>query len=158
MSSKLKAAALRTGGKIHPLMGPIFTGRPNSTGVGDTCSMCIGSTPGNADTKIRDSNGRTTFICLAHEFMLYRAFDAPGRDGVTEYEAYVLDSIMEGVTRPRWMPARLHARLQARAAHWAHLLALSVVVPKARPLIDARAIRAEAAAAELDRNRKKLTD
>lgn len=158
MNQRVKAAGFRLGGTIHPLMGPIFTGRPNSTGVGDACSMCIGSTPGNADTQIRDSKGRTTFICLAHEFLLYRAFDAPGRDGVTEYEAYTLDSIMEGVSRPRWMPARLYARLTSRAEYWAHLLALSVVVPKARPLIDARTARMEAAAAELDRNTRKLTD
>lgn len=160
MSSNLKAAALHLGGKIHPLMGPIFTGRPNSTGVGDTCSMCIGDYPGNADSEIIDTRGHKSFVCLAHELLLHRAFDArkTGGDGVIEYQAYALTHIMEGVSRPRWIPARLYARLEARADYWARMLALSTVVDKARPISEARVARLEAHAAVLDRHTNKLTD
>jgi hypothetical protein len=158
--SKLKAAALRLGGKVHPLLGPIFTGRPNSTGVGDACSMCVGNYPGNADTEIIDTRGEKSYVCLAHELLLHRAFDArkSGGDGVSEYQAYVMTHIMEGVSCPRWMPARLYARLEARADYWAHLLALMTIVDKARPISEARTARLEARAAEVDRSTDKLTD
>ncbi|GAA5227257.1 hypothetical protein [Paeniglutamicibacter antarcticus] len=160
MALRLKAAALHIGGKIHPLMGPIFTGRPNSTGVGDTCTMCIGNYPGNADSEVIDASGHKSYVCLAHELLLHRAFGVrkTGGDGVSEYAGYALGHIMDGVHRPRWMPARLYARLESRAAYWARLLALTTIVDKARPIAEAQAARMEAAAAELDRNTRKLTD
>lgn len=149
--ANFKELVLTVGGRIHPLMGPIFSGRPSSVGVGDTCTMCIGDTPAVADSAIRDSNGRTAFVCLPHELLLHRAFDTRGIDGVSEYQAYALDTMMEGVTCPRWMPAPLYARLLARAAHWARLLAVLTVVPKALPLLDTRAAKAEDLGAEARR-------
>lgn len=122
--------------------------------------MCVGNYPGNADTEVIDSRDEKSYVCLAHELLLHRAFDArkTGGDGVSEYQAYVMTHIMEGVSRPRWMPARLYARLEARADYWARMLALSTIVDKAQPIATARAARMEAAAAELHRHTNKLTD
>lgn len=136
----LKTAALGLGEKIHPLMGPIFTGRPSSVGVGDTCGMCIGDTPAAADSALRDSSGRTVFVCLPHELILHRAFDADkaGRTGVDEYEAEILGEILITATRPGWMPLPIYEALTRRAGRKARLLAILSILPKARPLIDAR--------------------
>lgn len=136
----LKTAALGLGEKFHPIMGPIFSGRPSSAGVGDTCSMCIGDTPAAADSAIPDSNGRTLFVCLHHELLLHRTFDADkaGRTGLDEYEAEILGEILFTATRPGWMPLPIYEALTRRAERKARLLAILSILPKARPLLDAR--------------------
>lgn len=136
----IQTATLTLGAKIHPLMGPIFTGRPNSAGIGDTCTMCIGDTPAAAATAILDSNGRTSFVCLDHELLLHRAFDinGAGRTGVDDYEAEILKEILHTADRPRWMPASIYQALTRRAQRKARLLAIISILPKAEPLLASR--------------------
>lgn len=133
-------AILTVGGKAHPLMGHIFTGRPTSASLGATCSMCIGDSPAIADTVIQDSHGNAVHLCLPHELLLHRAFetDKTGRSGVDEYEAEILAEILYTVSRPGWMPVPVYKALTRRAQKKARLLAILSILPKARPFLDTR--------------------
>lgn len=90
--------------QIHPLMGPIFTGRPASVSVGEQCTMCLDNSA--SETAIIDGKGRTRYVCLAHELMLHRAYapDQSGLIGADHYQAYVMEHIMRDAAKPHWMP------------------------------------------------------
>ncbi|MFJ5861499.1 hypothetical protein ACIQCM_08745 [Pseudarthrobacter sp. NPDC092439] len=119
---------------IHPLMGPIFTGRPSAAAVGEQCSMCLDPFP--SDTALIDREGRIRYVCLMHELMLQRAFhtDRNGLISTDHYEAYVMAHIMQDAGKPAWMPAWAYARLTRRAAQKARLLALIMILRMANPL------------------------
>lgn len=134
MASKTLEAVLNVGEKVHPLMGPIFTGRPNSKALGEQCSMCV--TPNPSDTAIIDRDGLARYICITHELMLTRAFaaDKTGRTAIDHYQGEVFANIMQDADQPRWMPAFLYRRLVARADAKARMLALITVLGMGAPL------------------------
>ncbi|MCT9624255.1 hypothetical protein HWD94_03840 [Pseudarthrobacter equi] len=96
--------------------------------------MCLDPSP--SDTAIIDRRGRTRFICLSHELMLRAAYtaDKAGLIGTDHYQAYVMEHIMRGAEKPRWMPAWAYSKLIQRAASKARLLALIVFLGMASPL------------------------
>ncbi|GAB3621145.1 hypothetical protein GCM10027417_24060 [Glutamicibacter endophyticus] len=126
MKTKLRDKVLSIGERIHPLMGPIFTGRPDSSSIGDPCAMCTDDTPAPSDTVIRRKNGTKAYLCLDHDLMLHQA--ARNLDGVmNDYEQRVLAQILDGAGgRPFWMPIAVYLRLVARAQHWAHVWTLHI--------------------------------
>lgn len=115
-------------------MGPIFTGRPAAQNIGEQCSMCLDPHP--SDTAVIDSKGRTRYICVAHELMLARAFDADetGLIAVDHYQAHVLKAVLQDAEQPAWMPAFMYRRLIARADAKARLLAIITVLGMGNPL------------------------
>ena len=133
MADRLRNVALTVGDRVHPLMGPIFTSRPDASAVGERCSLCLEAAP--SDIAIVDSRGSMRFVCMSHELLLSRAFQpGSGADGATEYAAYILEHILAKATRPWWMPGPVYRPLVKRAAKKARLLALATVLGMANPL------------------------
>lgn len=95
MIASIRDRALGLGGKIHPLIGPIFTGRPNATRTGDPCAMCVTPQAAPADTAIRRRNGSQAYLCLEHDLMLHQAVGDLDRT-MNAYEQQVLAQILFG--------------------------------------------------------------
>lgn len=125
MIAKARGQLVSLGAKIHPLMGPIFTGRPNATKVGDTCKLCVGDTARPADTTLRTRQGQPAYVCLEHDLLLHKAIHDLDQI-ISDYETEVLTEVMAGADRPVWMPKPVYSKLQARAEHWVHVLTLQV--------------------------------
>lgn len=125
MIAKARDRALSLGAKIHPLMGPVFTSRPNSSKVGDTCKLCVGDTARPADTTLRTKQGQPAFVCLEHDLLLHKAIHDLDQI-MSDYEAEVLSEVIAGSERPLWMPKRIYSKLQERAEYWVHVFTLQV--------------------------------
>lgn len=135
MIASIRDKALGLGGKIHPLMGPIFTGRPNATSTGDPCAMCVTPHATPADTVIRRRNGSKAYLCLEHDLMLHQAVSDLDRT-MNAYEQQVLAQILYGADQPRWMPGKLYKRLLSRARHWAHVWTLHIIMDLTQRLFE----------------------
>lgn len=125
MIATIRDKALSVGGRIHPLLGPIFTSRPAAAKVGDTCRLCVGDTARPADTTLRNRQGQPAYVCLEHDLLLHKAIHDLDQI-MSDYETEVLTEVMAGAGRPAWMPKPVYSKLQARAKHWVHVLTLQV--------------------------------
>lgn len=121
MIATIRDKALSVGGRIHPLLGPIFTSRPASEQIGDPCAMCVDDREiRQSDTIVRHSNGRKAYLCFEHDLMLQEAL-IDRQATLTRYEATVYDQLTRGVSRPYWMPEWIYAKLNNRAEKAANL-------------------------------------
>ncbi|MGP9031504.1 hypothetical protein ACT17S_00315 [Glutamicibacter mysorens] len=125
MIATIRDKALSVGGRIHPLLGPIFTGRPNATNVGDTCSLCVGDRGRPADTTLRDKHGQPAYVCLEHDLLLHKAISDLDQI-MSDYETEVMAVVMAEAERPAWMPKPVYSKLQRRAQYWVHVFALQI--------------------------------
>lgn len=137
MIRKARNKALSIGAKIHPLMGPIFTGRPDATSTGDPCAMCPGPDATPSDTTVRRRNGTEAYLCFEHDLMLHQA--VRDLDGTMHtYEQDVLARILDGAERQFWLPLKLYARLTARAERWAHIWTLHIFLDLTQRMFEQR--------------------
>jgi len=133
--NSLRDKALTLGERIHPLLGPIFTGRQETPETVQACALCVGDDARPADTTLQDKHGHTAYVCLEHDLLLHRAVHDLDRI-MSDYEAEVLAIVLQGAGRPLWMPWFIYMKLAQRAQYWIHVFALQVFTRHMGPLFE----------------------